>query len=446
MKTIFRFLSLGAVLTAFVAVGATASYAQEACADVDGQTATYTKFTEMYAKKTISELKTAVATGKEFLEKYGVCETLKDQIAFVQPQVQRIEKLIPDLEKAEKLKPLFARYDAGIKSDNADEVYAAGKEILALMPDNLNIMVPMGVIGTYQSNAANNYKYANDGIQYANMSLSKIKGGAKFTKKNPAGAETVGALKFEYTKQEAIDELTYALAYLNYYGKKDKKTAVPLYYELSQSSGRYKDDPRIYGTVADNYREQGGPIGDEIVALINGRKDTDTPEVLAQKEAAIKEKEALFNGYTERSLDAYIRAHKVAKSDTPAAKSYKDNLYKIIQDLYKRRFGKDTGVDAYIAATVAKQFPNPTSEVTPVSDPEPVTTTTTTTTTTTGQPAKPATTGQPAKPAPTTAVTKPVAEAKPKAPTTAKTPSATTVSVKTKPVAKKPVTKKKGKG
>ena len=38
MKTIFRFLSLGAVLTAFVAVGTTASYAQEACADVDGQT------------------------------------------------------------------------------------------------------------------------------------------------------------------------------------------------------------------------------------------------------------------------------------------------------------------------------------------------------------------------------------------------------------------------
>ena len=440
MKTIFRFLSLAFLALTF---GVSSGSAQEPaptpdprCADVDGQTATYTKFTEMYAKKTIAELKTAVATGKEFLEKYGACETLKDQIAFVQPQVQRIEKLIPDLEKAEKLKPLFARYDAGIKSDNADEVYAAGKEILALMPDNLNIMVPMGVIGTYQSNAANNYKYANDGIQYANMSLSKIKGGSKFTKKNPAGAETVGALKFEYTKQEAIDELTYALAYLNYYGKKDKKTAVPLYYELSQSSGRYKDDPRIYGTVADNYREQGGPIGDEIAVLIKDRKDTDTPEVLAQKEAGIKAKVALFNGYTERSLDAYIRAHKVAKGDTPTAKSYKDNLYKIIQDLYKRRFDKDTGVDAYIAATVAKPFPNPTSEVTPVSDPEPATTTTTTTTTT----------GQPAKPAPATAVTKPVAEAKPKAPITAKTPSATTVSVKTKPVAKKPVAKKKGKG
>ncbi|MGB7207598.1 MAG: hypothetical protein WBD27_02955 [Pyrinomonadaceae bacterium] len=440
MKTIFRFLSLGAVLTAFVAVGTTASYAQEACADVDGQTALYTKFTEIYAKKTAAELKPALATGKEFLEKYGACETLKDQIAFVQPQVQRIEKLIPDLEKAEKLKPLFARYDAGINGDNADEVYAAGKEILALMPDNVNIMVPMGVVGTYQSNSANNYKYANDGIQYASIALSKIKGGWEFTKKNK-GVPTVGALKYEYTKQEVIDELTYALAYLNYYGKKDKKTAVPLYYELSQSSGRYKDDPRIYGTIADNYREQGGPLGDEIATLIKDRKDTDAPEVLAQKEAGIKAKVALFNGYTERALDAYIRAHKVAKSDTPAAKSYKENLYKIIQDLYKRRFDKDTGVDAYIVATVAKPFPNPTSEVTPVSDPEPATTTTTTTV----QPTKPATTGQPVKAAPATAVTKPVSDAKPKASTPAKTPSATTVAVKTKPVAKKPIAKKKGK-
>lgn len=446
MKTIFRFLSLGALLTAFIAAGTTASYAQEACADVDGQTALYTKFTASYAKKTAAELKPALATGKEFLEKYGACETLKDQIAFVQPQVQRIEKLIPELEKAEKLTPLFARYDAGIKSDNADEVYAAGKEILALMPDNVNIMVPMGVVGMYQSNKDNNYKYADDGIRYAGTALSKIKGGWAFTKKNAAGAPTVGALKYEYTKQEAIDELTYALSYLNYYGKKDKKTALPMYYELTQSSGRYKEDPRIYGTIGDYYVEQGSPIGEDIAKKIAARGKDDPADVLAQKEAEIKAQIALFNGYTERALDAYSRAHKVAKSDTPAAKAYKDNLYKIMQGLYKRRFDKDAGLDAYVASTLAKPFPNPTSEVAPIADPEPATTTTTTTTTTPTAPTKPATTGQPVKAAPATAVTKPVSDTKPKTSTPEKTPSATTVAVKTKPVAKKPVAKKKGKG
>ena len=241
MKTIFRFLSFAAVLAAFGAVATTASYAQsEACADVDGQTAVYTKFTEIYAKKTLAEMETAAAAGKEFLEKYGACETLKDQIAFVKPQTERLEKAIPIERMRVQLVPLFARYDAAIKSDNADEVYASGKEILAITPDNLNIIFPMAVVGIYQSTPANNYKYADDGLRYTTLALSKIKGGAEFTRKTDKGEPAVGVLKYTYTKPDAIDELTYALAYLNYYGKKDKKTALPYYYELSQSAGPIK--------------------------------------------------------------------------------------------------------------------------------------------------------------------------------------------------------------
>ena len=442
MKTIFRFLSLTAVLTAFVAVGTTAGYAQEPCADVDGQTASYTKFTEIYAKKTLTEMKTAQTTGKEFLEKYGACETLKEQNTFVQAQVQRLDKAIPLLETSEKVGPFFKRFDAGITSDNADEVFASGKEILSVQPENLNIIVPMGVIGMYQSNAANNYKYADDGIRYATMALAKVKSGnPPFTKKNKAGAPVVGALKFEYEKQDAIDELTYSLAYLNYYGKKDKKTALPVYYELSQSSGRYKGDARIFGTIGDYYVEQGAPIGDEIAKLIASRSKDDTAEVLAQKEEAIKAKIALFNGYTERALDAYSRAHKVAKSDTPAAKTYKDNLYKIMQGLYKRRFDKDAGLEAYVATTIAKPFPNPTSEVTPIADPEPAPTTTTTgNTPATPAADKPATT-TPTKPA--AVVTTKVSGAESKI---AVKPSETSTAGKSKSAVKKPVVRKKGKG
>jgi hypothetical protein len=49
-------------------------------------------------------------------------------------------------------------------------------------------------------------------------------------------------------------------------------------------------------------------------------------------------------------------------------------------------------LNEYIAATLAKPFPNPTSEVTPINDPEP--TETTTTTTTTPAATKPATNGK----------------------------------------------------
>jgi hypothetical protein len=379
MKTIFRFLGLGVVSAAFIAAGTTGGFAQDTnCADVDGQTASYTKFTELYAKKTAAELKTALATGKEFLEKYGSCETLKDQIAFVQPQVQRIEKLIPDLEKGEVLRPLLARYDAGVQANNADEVYSAGKAILAIQPDNLNVMVPMGVIGTYQSTAANNYKYSDDGIRYASAALAKIKSGAEFTKKDASGEPTVGVFKYTYKKQEAIDQLTYTLAHLNFYGKKDKKAALPYYYELAQSSGVFKSDPRIYATIGGYFASEIPKLTQDVANLIAKQKALPTDDEKLAMEPEIKAAIALLNGYAERAMDGFVRAYAVAKADTPADKTYKESIYKDLTVLYQGRFEKKDGLDAYIASVTAKPMPDPMSPVAPVSDPEPASTTGTT--------------------------------------------------------------------
>jgi hypothetical protein len=50
-------------------------------------------------------------------------------------------------------------------------------------------------------------------------------------------------------------------------------------------------------------------------------------------------------------------------------------LFKTISDLYKRRFDKEAGMNEYIAATLAKPFPDPLSQVTPINDPDPTTTT-----------------------------------------------------------------------
>ena len=88
------------------------------------------------------------------------------------------------------------------------------------------------------------------------------------------------------------------------------------------------------------------------------------------------------------------------------------------------------GLDAYLATTVAKPLPNPTSTVEPVVDPEPTTTTTTGTTTSTPAPAT--------KPA-TTTPTKPVSNVGTKV-----SSAATTSAVSTDAVAKKPIAKKKG--
>lgn len=422
MKKIFRFFSLG-IVTTVVAAGA--AFAQDPCADADGQTALYTKFTDSYSKTAIPDREATIETGKQFLEKYGACEAVKEQVDYMKGAIPKLEEQLVKIKAAAEERKLFGRFDAGINSDNPDEVYAAGKEILAKYPGNLNIIVPMAVIGMYQSNPANNFKYSDSALQYGNDALSKLQSGAQLTKKNKAGEETVGALKFEYTRQNAIDELTYGIANLTYFAKKDKKTALPLLYTLSQSAGSYKTDPRIYGMIGDYYIEQGGPIGEQIAAKIEEQKKPDEAvDIKEAREKEIKGLVALFNGYTERALDAYSRAYKAAKDDTPARKAYKDNLYKIMQGLYKRRFEKDTGLDAFVATMVAKPFPNPTSEVQPVADPDPVTTTTTTG---------------------AAVVTKPVSDATPK---TAASDQAAVVTpspvAAAKAPAKKPAAKKRG--
>jgi hypothetical protein len=378
MKTIFRFSVLTVLAAAFVGFGATATFAQDACADTDGQTALYGEFTALYPKTDLPSRKGAIEKAKQFLEKYGACEALKEQVDYFKAAVPKLEETVKKVEEGEALKGLFTRFDAALTRDpataKADEAYAAGKEILAKQPENINVIIALGLVGAAQSTAANNYKHANDGLQYASSALAKVKGGAKFPKKNDKGEETAGVFWTERTRPEAISDLSYAVAYLTYFGKKDKTTALPLFYELSQ--GSYKDNPIIYGIIGDHYVEQRKPIAEQIrVKIEEQKKEGEDVAVKEAREEEIKKLVALFNGYNERILDAYGRAYKVTK-DTPANKAYRDNLYKIMMDVYKSRFEKDTGLNEYITATVAKPFPNPTSEVTPVSDPEPAKTTT----------------------------------------------------------------------
>ncbi|HMJ07961.1 MAG TPA: hypothetical protein VK468_03085, partial [Pyrinomonadaceae bacterium] len=209
MKTIFRFLSLAIALTA---LGASAVFAQDACADVDGQTALYTKVTDNYRGKTVAEKQAAIDAGKQFLEKYGACEALKDQIDFVKPQIPRLEGLVKTQTYGEKMGPIFKRFDDGVKSQKYDDVYAAGKEVLAVEPDSLNQLVPMGVIGLYQS-YTKNYKYNDDTIRYAQQALALLKSGKELPKKNDKGIPVAGVYGLTFTREDAISEMTYAIGY-----------------------------------------------------------------------------------------------------------------------------------------------------------------------------------------------------------------------------------------
>jgi len=398
MKTIFRFLSTGVMTAAFLAVAATAGFGQDTpaatpnanCADIDGHNALYTKFTGMYNKKTASEIRAALATGKEYLEKFGSCEAFKDQVDFVKPHVVRLEKDVVVADEREKLAPFFAQFDKGLAAGNPDDVLAAGKQILSVRKDDMNIAFAMALIAAEKSTPANQFKYSDDAITYSKLVSSKLKGGWQFDRKYNEGPKKgspyIGIGTYNRDDRDlATSELNYAVAFQTFYGKNDAKTALPLYYEIAQ--GKYKDDPRVYQAIGSHFAKEVIRINGDIAKLLAAQKLLKTDEEKLAMEPQIKDAIGMAYGNAERAMDYYSRAYKMAKSDTPAAKTYKDGLYKDLGILYEGRFSKKDGLDDYIAAVMTKQMPNPTTPVTPVSDPEPTPTTTTGTAT---KPAAPA--------------------------------------------------------
>ncbi len=417
MKTIFRFVKMGLVLTALAAVGATAALAQDPCADTAAINALDAKFRENWEKKAWQERQIAVDAGKEYLEKYGNCESVKEIADYLKTAIPTLEAGVKAQRQKEELIALYKRFDDSIKAKKYEDTYAAGKEIVTKYPDNsLDQILAMGSIG-YDESYNKNYKYNDDTLRFAKMAISQIEGG-KASKK-------YGLYQWEYkTKENALGWMNLTIGYITYYANKDKKGALPYLYKASQANSDTKTNPLVFEAIGGYYFDEVSKLAEEVKVKIADQKETDTPEVRAQKEADIKAKIALLNGFAERAMDAYARAHKVAKSE-PSVKAYKDGLYKTIQSLYNVRFAKTDGVDAFIATLVSKPMPDPTSTVTPIME-EPKATDTTT--------------GGDAATAVASTTAKPVAATATKTNGTA-TPAAAT---KTSAPAKKPVAKKKG--
>lgn len=364
-------MGVAVLLSGFAATGAFAQ--DDPCADIDGATAVYDKFTGSYAKKlpanpdvaalqgAISDKQGAIESGKQFLEKWGNCEAWKDQVAFVKPWVPKLEKQIDAL----KLQIQYVNFDTGMQAKNWDAVYSAGKEIDRMAPDkSVDQLIVLGMIGLVESYNKNN-KYNDESLNYARKAIDKMNSGTQSVNGK------WGVFQFAFgSKENAISELSYATGYILYYGKGDKKGGVAQMYKISQMPGSKKDYAPLFATIGEFYLSEAEPIGKEIAAKIEAIKTATTDGEKLKIDAEVKEKVALFNGYTERAMDAFSRAWNFAKTDTPAGQKYKDGLYKQIQDLYKRRFDKDDGVSSWVSTAVAKPLPDPASAVQPVTDPD----------------------------------------------------------------------------
>jgi len=430
MKTIFRSVNIAVLLAAIMTLGAVVSFAQDptpaptACLDAVGQNAARDNITALYQKKDLASLRQRIDAGKGFLEKYGSCgDSVKDMVEYLTPNIPKWEASYKERGDKEVRDKLYARFDAAVKASNWDDVYAAGKEVLVKEPDQVDLMITLGSIGYDEVDKGNaNFKYNDDTIRYAKQAIAALQSGKP--------AKTYGLFGWTWkTKERALAELNLTIGYVMQIAQKNKKDAQPYLYKAVQGSADTAKNPAPYALVGNYYFDELNKLTKEITALADSQKDTDTPEVAKQKVDEIEAKVALANGYAERAMDAFARAYTLG-----ANKAYKDAMYKNLQDAVKVRTGKiDMLTPSWIAETIKKPFPDPTTAVTPISDPKPVTTTTTGT-------APGATTTTPPKPPVTTPVNN---TDKPPAKPNSATPAKPAGTAPGKPAAKRQASVKK---
>lgn len=461
MKTIFRFLALGILMTVFSAVTVTSSFAQgDAAAE---NAALYKTYIDNYDKPEVEKIEIAIKAAKEYVEKYGANATYKEQVDYFKTAIPELEKSVAQIKEAavkakqaQAKQALFARFDKAVKGTNgkADpiETYAAGKEIVTGDPDFVDVILVLGSVGFDQAVLPTPVDtYNEDTIQYAKMAIQKLEAN------KPSKTGDFGVLQYSYKnkdypdgKANALGWMNYNIGYITYYrqGKDNpakKKEALPYLYKATQYTSFNQKNPFLYQTIGAWYLDEAIKIDKDRKAKITAAGDKDTDETLAML--------AMQKGYADRAIDAYARAYKFAKDDKNSKKEYTDNLYARLKELYVFRYdGKTEGIDQFVASVQSKPLPDPTAAITPVKD---ETTTPPATTSTTTPPAEatiapkpatntsPATTPSPTKPA---TVTKPTSTTTPAKPPTSTDESATTpTTAKTdKTKAKKTTPKKKG--
>jgi hypothetical protein len=234
--------------------------------------------------------------------------------------------------------------------------------------------------------------FNNDAVTFAKTAIQQIESGKtsqgwgayayNYIVKDAAGK--VDAAK---SKENALAWMNYSIAYIMNYSQNQKKDSLPYFYKAAQYNSGVKNNPTIYQAIGAWYLDEILAMDEKRKGIVKANGDQENDES--------KKMWALQKGYADRAIDAYARAYKLANDNPKTDAAYKKALYDKLQGLYKLRFEKTDGIDAYVASVMNKPMPNPATEVTPVAEETPATTTsstTTPTTTTTTPSTKPATT------------------------------------------------------
>ena len=419
MKTLFKVLALGMLLTM---LGVVSAFAQ----DPNELEKLFNQY-KVDRKQPCGQRDAALATAKTIVEKFGSDQDNQQVIEYVKNDSAKIAKDDPECKRNDA-------YNAAYKAKDWAKFISLSKEIIAAKgndPLALDVMLTMVSVG-YDQAVAKVDTYNTETISYAKQAIQRIESGGTSSTGKWGVFAPFQTKDFADGKTNALNGLNYMIGWINYNRPGgNKKDGIVYLYKSTQYNGEFKKDYTIYTSIGDYYFDEAGRLDKEYRAIRAANENKETDEA--------KAKLALARGFADRGIDAFGRAKQMAVAQK-ATKAV-EGIGKTLTELYKFRFNlaptaATPDLDKYVAGLNAKPMPDPSTEPTPVvEEVAPTTTTGTSSTTPTTTTPPTTTTSTTTKPAATT--TKPAATA-----TTTK-PAATTTTTKTTTPAKT-TPKKKG--
>ncbi|HEV2828059.1 MAG TPA: hypothetical protein VGW76_10700 [Pyrinomonadaceae bacterium] len=240
------------------------------------------------------------------------------------------------------LKKYSSAYESGVRRGLLEliyneqkyaEAYQLAKDVLAKEPDNLKLLVHLGVNG-YLLGPLNNQALNAQALDYARRALQLLESGQTLEDWEPLPGREVAIAYLDYT----IGTLTL---------QTEPKTALPYLIKSAQSETPLKKSPYTYAYIAGAYE-----TGDYATLSDEYKRD------FAGKEETPESKLALANIYeiTDRMIDGYARAVALAGND-PKFASVKSTWSESLATWYKFRNGSDAGMSELVANILTKPLP-----------------------------------------------------------------------------------------
>ncbi len=324
MKKTIRLITLSVTLVLLsipVAAKSLASELQDGCT---------TENKEAYYAQFLQNRNTDQAKAYEIAKKYLACPA-DGATEAIQKIIDYLKKWTTAYEDA-KLEQDFTQY-LYVKPDYK-KAYEIGRTILAKKPDNLKVVVDMGVNGylvaTLKDPALN-----NEALNYARQALTALDSGKTVEKWEPLTG-----------KDDAVAYLNYTIGYLTL--EKDPAGSLKNLIKAAQFETQLKKSPYTFAYIAGAY--EAGPYAkmSEAYKTTYGGKD-ETPE----SKLAL----ANINQIVDRMIDGYARAVATAGADPKFAEA-KKVWQESLSTWYKyRNNNQETGMNEMVASILTKPLP-----------------------------------------------------------------------------------------